>query len=282
MRPNIIGTFLKISKTEFSDNSAIQERGVLMSNNNNAVAKGLAYEEQVTSFLNKYGLDAHRTNVTNPDDPEEYKHGFDGGVDIIARYKSENKVKRDITFYIQCKDHKNELTKSAISEVYAGMHARKNYHDLCIPVVISSTTASQETMQFAKSLGVELILATEWGILHYINKSNHAVYANYGTLMKLIIYNITKNPEWIENFPENGNPLSDAAIREKMIEQSKTDFDSIQADYDEIEMMEMKLREKKQKALDKQKNAVMRVLQACNLSGKSDKKNADKQDEESG
>ena len=68
------------------------------------------------------------------------------------------------------------------------MHVRKNYRDLCIPVVISSTTASQETMQYAKALGVELILANEWGLLHYIKKNNHAVYGNYGLLMKIIIY----------------------------------------------------------------------------------------------
>lgn len=131
-------------------------------NNESAVAKGLAYEEKVVKNLRAWGLDAHRTNITNPDDPEEYKHGFDGGVDIIARFKAKTKLKRDITFYIQCKDHKKELSKSAISEVYAGMHARKNINDICVPVVISESTASQETMQFAKALGVELILAKEY------------------------------------------------------------------------------------------------------------------------
>lgn len=257
-----------------------------MNNNENisAVTKGLEYEDRVVRALQSWGLDAHRTNITNQDDPDEYKHGFDGGVDIIARYKSENKIKRNITFYIQCKDHKSELTKSAISEVYAGMHARRNYNDLCIPVVISTTTASQETMQFAKSLGVELILANEWGILQYINKSKHATYTNYGTLMKIIIYYFTKDSIWIESLPENGNPLSNVAITEKLLKQSQTDFDKAQSYLDNAMDLERRANEAKQKALDIQKLAAMRAIQASGLSGKLNKsdKKANKTDDNSG
>lgn len=260
----------------------VAERGVPMSNNNNAVAKGLAYEDKVVKSLTEWGLDAHRTNITNPDDPEEYKHGFDGGVDIIARYSANTKVKKDLTFYIQCKDHKAELTKSAISEVYAGMHARKATDRLSYAVVVTTTTASEETMQFAKALGVELITAREKDILKFVVQSKHATYDNYGPLMKIIIYNYAKDPIWIDTLPENGNPLSDVAVKEKLLEQTKADFDGAQARLDKADDYERKAREERQKAIDIQKVAAMRVLQSCGLSHKTDKQKADKPADDSG
>ena len=41
-----------------------------------------------------------------------------------AKYSVVGKTYKDFIFYIQCKHHNKDLTKSAISEVYAGMHAR--------------------------------------------------------------------------------------------------------------------------------------------------------------
>ena len=244
-----------------------------MSNNEkiSAVTKGLDYEDKVVRALTSWGLEAHRTNITNPDDPEEYKHGFDGGVDIIARYSADTKVKKDLTFYIQCKDLKTELPKSAVSEVFAGMHARKATSRQNYAVVVTTTTASQETMQFAKSLGVELITAREKDILKFVAQSKHASYDHYGPLMKIIIYNYTKDPIWIETLPENGNPLSDVAIQEKLLKQTEADFDSAQADLDNADNYERKAKEARQRAIDKQKVAAMRVLQSCGLSNKRSK-----------
>lgn len=256
-----------------------------MNNENiSAVAKGLDYEDKVVRALTSWGLDAHRTNITNPDDPEEYKHGFDGGVDIIARYSADTKVKKDLAFYIQCKDLKIELPKSAVSEVYAGMHARKNYNEFCIPVVVTTTTASQETMQFAKALGVELITAREKEILSFAKQTKHATYSNYGALMKIIIYHYTKDPIWIDTLPENGNPLSNVAITEQLLEQSNTDFDKAQSYLDNAQDLERKANEARQKALDIQKLAAMRAIQASGLKGskKSGKENADKPADDSG
>lgn len=252
----------------------------------NPVEKGKAYEEQVVEYLNTHGLDAHRTNVTNPDDPVEYKHGFDGGVDIIAKYSSDTNVKRDLTFYIQCKDHKNEIPKSAISEVFAGMHARRNYNRLCCPVVISTSTASQETIQFAKSLGVELILANEWNTLQFITQTKHANYTNYGPLMKVIIHNLTNDPIWIDTLPEVGNPLSDVAIREKLLKQTEDDYDKVQSYFDTADDLERKAREARQKAIDIQKIAAIRALKSRNFSDKDTEtekeSKAEKSDKESG
>jgi len=250
-------------------------------NNESAVAKGLDYEDRVVRALTNWGFDAHRTNTTNPDDPEEYKHGFDGGVDIIARYSADTKVKKDLTFYIQCKDLKTELPKSAVSEVYAGMHARKATSRQSYAVVLTTTTASQETMQFAKALGVELITAREKDILKFVVQSKHATYDNYGPLIKIIIYNYTKDPIWIETLPENGNPLSDVAVKEKLLQQTEADFDSAQADLDSADNYERKAKEARQRALDKQKIAAMRAIKASGLKGSKESK-ADKPDEDSG
>lgn len=252
--------------------------------NKSAVTKGLEYEERVVEQLKKWGLDAHRTNVTNPDDPEEYKHGFDGGIDIIARYSAPTKVKKDLTFYIQCKNHKKELTKSAVSEVYAGMHARGNINRLCYAVVITTSTASQETIQFAKSLGVELFTATERNLLEFVIMTGSTAYANYGPLMKIVLYHYTKDPIWIETLPENGNPLSEVAMKEKLLKQTEDDFDSAQADFDSAYHYERKAKEALQRGLDKQKIAAMRVIQSCGLKGgKIDKESkTNKPDDNSG
>ena len=112
------------------------------------VEKGIQFEMSVIDLLTNHGFNAHRTNVSNPDDPTQYKAGFDGGVDIIARFSStEGKVYKDFSFYIQCKCHKSDLTKQAISEVYAGMHQRKATAPNCIPVVFATSTATKETRQ---------------------------------------------------------------------------------------------------------------------------------------
>ena len=71
----------------------------------NPVEKGKAFEEEVVEYLNDKRFKAIRTNVTNEYDPSTYKHGFDGGVDIIASYAPEE-FNIGYTFYIQCKCHK--------------------------------------------------------------------------------------------------------------------------------------------------------------------------------
>ena len=50
----------------------------------------------------------------NEADPERYKAGFDGGVDFIATFDVVKPIHRNVCFYIQCKCHKEPLTKTAI------------------------------------------------------------------------------------------------------------------------------------------------------------------------
>ena len=65
---------------------------------------GIEYENKVVEILNDCGLEAYRTNKANESDPEQYKAGFDGGVDIIAKYSmTVRKIYKDFVFYIQSK-----------------------------------------------------------------------------------------------------------------------------------------------------------------------------------
>ena len=82
-----------------------------------AVEKELQFEKAVVDMLNKCGFKAWRTNQSNEADQERYKAGFDCGVDIIATFDVVKPICRNVCFYIQCKYHKEPLTKSAISEV---------------------------------------------------------------------------------------------------------------------------------------------------------------------
>ena len=84
-----------------------------------------------------------------------------------------------------------------------------------------------------------------------------------------------------ESLPENGNPLSNVAIAEKLLRQAEADFDSAQADLDSADNYERKAKEARQRALDKQKIAAMRAIKASGLKGSKESK-AEKPDEDSG
>ena len=199
-----------------------------------AVEKGLQFEKAVVDMLNKCGFKAWRTNQSNEADPERYKAGFDGGVDIIATFDVVKPICRNVCFYIQCKCHKEPLTKSAISEVYAGMHARKGTTVTSLPVP----------------------------------------YGNYGNLMRVILYNYTKDVVWIKTLPESQPALGIQSMRDRMIDEANLDFEQSQTYLDRASSLERKAQEQRQKALDIQKSAVYRALQACNFSKKEHKQSS--------
>lgn len=231
----------------------------------NPVQKGIKYENLVIEILQECGIEAWRTNVTNEADLEHYKHGFDGGVDVIARYSVKGKVYKDFVFYIQCKCwNGKDLTKSAISEVYAGMHARNGFSKGSIPVVFATTEASEETRNFAKSLGVELILNREMELIKHARISCHAVYSNYGVLMKIIMYHYTKDESFIDTLPDTYEKLSRQSEIDDLITQTEMDFYDLQAELDDIHAQELKLQQKRQKNLDKTKLTVFRNIQTVN------------------
>lgn len=125
------------------------------------------YNRSLTHVDKKY------YSQSNEADSERYKAGFDGGVDIIAKFDVVKPICRNLCFYIQCKCHKEPLTKSAISEVYAGMHARKGTTVTSLPVP----------------------------------------YGNYGNLMRVILYHYTKDVVWIKTLPESQPALGIQSMR---------------------------------------------------------------------
>lgn len=239
-----------------------------------AVNKGYEFEVYVEKFLNNSGLKASRTNKTNEHDPENYKRGFDGGIDIIASYYSGSKFNKGYTFYIQCKCHKKDLTKTAIAEVYAGINARHVKAWNCLPVVIASCDASQETIQYAKDLDVELILRNDLELLQKAKVTGKAVYGSYGTLMKVLLYQFTKDEAFIKTLPDSFGVCKEMTEIEQLMEKFKQEFDNAQSHLDMAEIYERKRNEEHKKALDIQKISVFKALQ---LAGSCSSKNSDKE-----
>lgn len=238
----------------------------------NSVNKGFQFEEQITKLLNSCGLKAVRTNKTNEYDPDNYKHGFDGGVDIIATFDTVGRYERHFEFYIQCKCRKEDLTKSAISEVYGGMHARKATGDSCVPVVVAAGDASQETRQFAKDLGVELFLFKEAEIIINARAKIKIPYDNYGKLLKAMLYGVTKDDVWLQTLPENTNRLTKLTQNDQIMIATVADYNCAQSYLDSAEYHDRRAREDRQKALDIQKMIVYRTLEMGNLLNASKEK----------
>lgn len=240
----------------------------------NPVEVGIAYENKVVEILQSCGLDAYRTNKANESDPEQYKAGFDGGVDIIAKYNiTVSKIYKDFVFYIQCKCwNGKELTKSAISEVYAGMHARGGESKGSIPVVFATSEASQETRQFAENLGVELILNRELTLISHARTTGSIIYANYGVLMKILLYHYTKNRDLLETLPDTNSNIESITWKDQVLTQTKMDIAMLQSEWDTIASQELKLQQKRQKAIDKTKLAMLRNVQTIDYSKNSHEK----------
>ena len=255
-----------------------------------AVNKGFEFEVYVEKILNDCGLRAGRTNKANDHDPENYKRGFDGGVDIIASYTTEPKYNKGYTFYIQCKCYKKDLTKTAIAEVYAGINVRNVKGWNCLPVVIASCDASQETIQYAKDLDVELILRKDWDLIQQAKATGKVTYGNYGTLMKILLYHFTKEETFMQTLPECFGVSKELTETEKLLEQFKQEFNNAQSHLDKAQIFERKRNEEHQKALDIQKASVYKVLQmagntvVCDNKKKSGKesKSAGKPTDDSG
>ena len=100
-------------------------------------------------------------------------------------------------------------------------------------------------------------------------------YSNYGNLMRIILYHCTKDVVWIKNLPESQPALGIQSMRDRMIDEAHLDFEQSQTYLDRASSLERKSQEQRQKALDIQKSAVYRALQACNFSKKEHKLSSD-------
>ena len=220
-------------------------------------------------MLNKCGFKAWRTNQSNEADLERYKAGFDGGVDIIATFDVVKPICRNVCFYIQCKCHKEPLTKSAISEGIC-WYARKKRND-CHKSACGLCNFGRITGNHAichKDLGVELFLKNEFTLVKDAEAGLPVPYGNYGNLMRVILYHYTKDVVWIKTLPESQPALCIQSMRDRMIDEANLDFEQSQTYLDRASSLERKAQEQRQKALDIQKSAVYRALQACTFSKK--------------
>ena len=230
---------------------------------NNAVTKGIDFELRVESILKKCGLKVWRTNKTNPHDPANYKHGFDGGVDIIATFESNQPYERHFDFYIQCKDHKNGINKTAMAEVFGGMNVRHVPESYSVPVVVAHGEVSQEIRLYAKELGVELFLSTEIKLVENASKCKRACFGHYGILLKALLYSCTKDDIWVQTMPENTNRLSEMSVTEKLLRSTISGTDRIESYVESAYRHSIMSYEDIQKAISLQKIMNCRVLEAA-------------------
>ncbi len=229
-----------------------------MSNDKN---NGYEFEKAMVKFLNDYGFKAYRTNKANEADPKCFKAGYDGGVDIIATCEMHhNNDMKSFVFYIQCKNHKDDIGKEAVSAVYAGLHSRKATGANSIPVVIATSDMSQETLLFAKSLDVEVFLKNEYQLIQNTINGYKPPYAQYGIMMKCLLYNVTHDAIWFDTLPNTGVILRDISMAERLMESYNMNFDEAQSHMDKMSMYQRKAMEESQKALDIQKMTVYNAL----------------------
>ena len=128
--------------------------------------------------------------------------------------------------------------------------------------------------QFAKDLGVELFLKNEFTLVKDAEAGLPVPYGNYGNLMRVILYHYTKDVVWIKTLPESQPALGIQSMRDRMIDEANLDFEQSQTYLDRASSLERKAQEQRQKALDIQKSAVYRALQACNFSKKEHKQSS--------
>lgn len=227
---------------------------------NNPVTKGITFEKAVEKMLKMCGLTTTRTNVSNEYDPAGVKAGYDGGVDIIATYDMNGKLGKARAFYIQCKNHKEPLTKTAVSEVYAGMHDRTGKDTGSVAVVVCTSTASEETRKYAKSLGVELITRGEYAIIQQAMGGVPVEYnSKYGILMKIILFHYTKESKWFESIPYNNHFLDNKYLENQLILQTMAEMDAGQSCIDKALDMQRQSNEKMQVGIDVIRQAAFSV-----------------------
>ena len=146
------------------------------------------------------------------------------------------------------------------------MHARGGVSKGSIPVVFATMDASQETRQFAESLGVELILNKEMALINQAITSGQAVYVNYGVLMKILLYHYTKDKDLIDTLPDTNSNVENITWKDQVLTQTKMDIAMLQSEWDTIASQELKLQQKRQKAIDKTKLAMLRNVQTMDFS----------------
>ena len=121
----------------------------------------------------------------------------------------------------------------------------------------------------------QLFLKDEFALFKSVQAGLPVPYGNYGNLLRVILYQCTKDIVWIKTLPESQPALGAQSMRDRMIDEANLDFETSQTYLDRANNLERKAQEQRQKALDIQKSAVYRALQACDFSKIEHKKSND-------
>jgi hypothetical protein len=105
-------------------------------------------------------------------------------------------------------------------------------------------------------------------ILEEASKTKTASYANYGILMKALLFHCTKDVNWVNTMPENTDTASDISATEELLHLTMQSFNDAQSHLDTINQYQAKIMEEQQKSLNIQRVAVYKVLEASIKIGK--------------
>lgn len=110
---------------------------------------GITFEDKVYHMLTAMDFTVTKTGGPN-----------DNGIDMIARMHFNTDIIP--AFALQIKAWNKEVTKSAVQEVFTGVHY---YRASYIPVVFTISNVTLPTREFAKHLGVQIISKTEINLI---------------------------------------------------------------------------------------------------------------------
>ena len=210
---------------------------------------GTDYEDNIQAVLQANGFEASKVSK---------KHG-DGGVDIFASttFKGET-----FTYNIQCKYYNKTLGKQPIQEVYTGT---QYYCNGATPVVFTNNYITVEAREYAKQLGVEIFSQYELQLIKaYIDsKGKDPNKPNLTGIAGILFARMIRNNDFMEQVvkqihhdrnpevPENRNELKLQIV---------SDFDQALEFEKEASKLELQASERRQKAMEIQKRAIIRNI----------------------
>ena len=207
---------------------------------------GVDFENGVVEIFNDMGIKAAKTGAN------------DNGVDIVAvvTYKSV-----EYKYYIQCKYYNTTLGKHPVQEIYTGAKYYEPTAGKGTPVVITNNRVTREARVFAKQLGVEIIGDAEWRELERIREVGKNENPNqHKGLFGVIVGRFIRNPDYIGSAicdTKQDEPLTDP---EREILHVQTEFDEAEEHIKESARLFQRLSQHQQKALNIQRDAIIRFL----------------------
>ena len=90
--------------------------------------------------------------------------------------------------------------------------------------------------------------------------------------MKVMLYHYTKDRELLETLPDTNSNIESITWKDQVLTQTKMDIAMLQSEWDTIASQELKLQQKRQKAIDKTKLAMLRNVQTMDYSKNSHEK----------